>query len=1362
MKVPWSKKSKEGVRAIATMLSVAFIALIVGPVFLYATDYHPVTFENGVPNGGGAYDSDPYSSIDDETTYPNGIPTGGGVDQPTDYTPIGAAPAPGDPNFVGPTQNEKLKAPANQPETPPANKADLDCGFGWVTAGGSLNGCVAWVMEKTMWLSARTLWMAGVLFNITLDYTLNLNNLLVNLPVVDIGWKVLRDLANIVFIFIALWAGISITLGIGDDGKKAWGLLAEMVLVALFINFSLFIAKAVVDVSNVASLHFYSLIVEPGHEKDYDKGLSEAFMYGLKLSTLYNSKALSSGAVANNNYINSAGAGAKGGLSFTNIILIGFFGSLFIIVTAWVFFAAAIMFIYRAITLIFLMMLSPLAFVGLILPGASGMAHEWWHKLWSQAFFAPLYLALAYIVVKTINTPAFSGALVNSSTGSGFAAAITGDGAGTIAVVFNFIILIGLMVACLVVAQSLGAKGSDMAMAGFEKIKQVAVGETSGFVGRSMMRSFGLGSMGEKWQERNAAKAAKGERVGLFSKIGASALKYTSVRNLNERLGQTKLGNTGVGKFFREQTTGRLAAAKFGGSKSAEESYEESEHNASVRRAIGLVSRATSGVGALQSLRQNQHLVQARRFAAEGNLEGARRSLELAQQPPPLTPQQQQQVATAQAALTAAQNQPPSPQQQQQIANAQHDLTQAEQDLIQAQAISPQQQAQITLAQQNLAQEEQTLAQNPADTIQQSIVVNMRQRLTQAQAISPQQQATIATRQAAVTTAQQDLAQAQSVPQQQQQAAVAAAQAALTVAQTPPPLTPQQQTAITTAQQELTRMQTELETANTAVSDYETQHGAEMARLVKTISEAFAKLSAKEVVELIPKEEFFTPELVDMEVFGPDKAAALMASEHLSEEDKDHIMHARLHRILDDADRGEQRIKWNNEAWVRYTKEMQRFQKEIKQIENGIATSIQNPSKPAGQNYNIDELRSALQSKEQELNTENAKQKPTQATQVRLKTELDALKTALAPAEQQLETAKTAAKTAGTLTEPAEEMPDQPGWDNDALRKAIRELRGTKELSSWYRHTPDVFNRRQLMATVMQNNVDAMRDSQEFDQPFILKARTDKRFYVQNSGDLTLGIPPNLLRELHADDPYAVDLFRKDANNQLKKLGKNRYFEQFNVDVDGDPKKNMQKRLADLLTRYNDKHPNNTVEDAVSIEERVLRHDAGLEMYNQVSQNLANDETAKMPSVERDLYAVYQKMDKAQITPMQKKDIDEKVRPVEFLLDEMEREIMGISKMSTENLNIFTAFVNQGLGDFIPWENLEARHKKTFEYVKGMIGRKDARSLPSIFGRMKDDPERFLELLNKERREGRAKMGLPTLPDLKLHEVPTNRIGAFA
>src|SRR3989338_3155856 len=384
-----------GVAALA--LSAIFAGITVGPIFLYAQ----------IPPGGAGTPFDPARSQAEPDPF---------AELGERYDPLGVFNTPQSPrNFVEQTPAERAEMQKGAAEAAARaaeeNRKALAEKFTCLTGFKiNLKGCLAGLMDIVMWLAARTLWIAGVLLNITLHYTLNLNTLLEKMPIVDIGLKVLRDIANIVFIFITLWAGISITLGIGDRGKKAWGLLAQMVLVALFINFSLFITKAVVDASNIAALHFYSLIVDPEHEKDYDSGLSEAFLYGLKLGTLYNSKQLGAGGAigVEQNLIGGALASSGKGPTFTNIILIGFFGSLFIVITAWVFFAAAIMFIYRAVTLIFLMILSPLAFVGLILPGTSGMAHAWWSKLWSQAFFAPLYLALAYVVVKmvkTINSP---------------------------------------------------------------------------------------------------------------------------------------------------------------------------------------------------------------------------------------------------------------------------------------------------------------------------------------------------------------------------------------------------------------------------------------------------------------------------------------------------------------------------------------------------------------------------------------------------------------------------------------------------------------------------------------------------------------------------------------------------------------------------------------------------------------------------------------------------------------------------------------------------------------------------------------------------------------------------------------------
>ncbi|TSC58563.1 MAG: Uncharacterized protein Greene041679_96, partial [Parcubacteria group bacterium Greene0416_79] len=186
-------------------------------------------------------------------------------------------------NVYGPPERDagapaKPEAPARTATPPPPQEVETNCmGGGLLSAGKAfisgraLECMAAWVTSMVMWVAARALWMAGVLLNYTLNTTLNMSTLLASLPIVDIGWQVIRDIANIVFIFIALWSGISIIIGIGPE--RAWGLLAHMVLVALFVNFSLFITKTVVDLSNVAALHFYDRIVVPEKQKDLDGGL---------------------------------------------------------------------------------------------------------------------------------------------------------------------------------------------------------------------------------------------------------------------------------------------------------------------------------------------------------------------------------------------------------------------------------------------------------------------------------------------------------------------------------------------------------------------------------------------------------------------------------------------------------------------------------------------------------------------------------------------------------------------------------------------------------------------------------------------------------------------------------------------------------------------------------------------------------------------------------------------------------------------------------------------------------------------------------------------------------------------------------
>src|SRR3989344_4266981 len=936
----------------ALVLSGIFAGIIIGPVFLYAQSSPGsagTPFDPAQPQA----EPDPFAELGER------------------YDPLGVFNTPQPPrNFVEQTPAERAEmekemekgAAGAAARAAEENRKALAEKFTCLTGFKiNLNSCLAGLMNIVMWLAARTLWIAGVLLNITLHYTLNLNTLLEKLPIVDIGWKVLRDIANIVFIFITLWAGISITLGIGDSGKKAWGLLAQMVLVALFINFSLFITKAVVDASNIAALHFYSLIVDPEHEKDYDSGLSEAFLYGLKLGTLYNSKQLGAGGAigVEQNLIGGALASSGKGPTFTNIILIGFFGSLFIVIAAWVFFAAAIMFIYRAVTLIFLMILSPLAFVGLILPGASGMAHAWWSKLWSQAFFAPLYLALAYVVVKTINSPAFQGAGASSTAGTGFAAALTGTGAGTVEIIFIIVILNGLMVACLVVAQSLGAKGSDMAMAGWEKIKGGAIGvagatvrgtikapsggiQAAGNVGKAgqwmantrllnnkLMDRFFAGGKG--FRETGLAKRANewGTRFQGEKGIGAKMRKYTGKarfldpRYLEERAGQSWLGQTTIGKGIRAVTVGGLAYLKIG-DKSMEEAHKESEEQRTARHVINSITQVRNVENELRPLRKQQNTAQKGVHAAQVAQENARQELAQAQTPPP-TPARQQEIDAAQAALTAAQAAPLSAQQQQRITDAQDNLRDATQDLATELAdIASRQQPAIAVAQQNLEQEQRVLAQNPTDAIQRDIVENMRQRLEQAQAGSPQDQSRIAAMRAAIPRTEQELAAAKATNASERQQALAPLQARLATAQISPPLTAAQQTAIGEAKTTLKTAETSLTQATTAMQAFQSAHGHDIEALTRRKSEAYAAVSPGEYVKYAPKADI----IANMD-FGDTPLSiynAVIADEHrLNEHEKEEATNNFLHRINEVARRGGARTEQYHRDIITLQRNLNRF-----------------------------------------------------------------------------------------------------------------------------------------------------------------------------------------------------------------------------------------------------------------------------------------------------------------------------------------------------------------------------------------------------------------------------------------------------
>ncbi|MEA2112706.1 MAG: hypothetical protein U9P50_01910 [Patescibacteria group bacterium] len=398
-----------------------------------------------------------------------------------------------------------------------------------------------------IFVGSQILRIAGLLFNCIMDYTVNFSELVTNTAVVGIGWDIFRDLSNMVFIFILLAISIATILGIQSYGAK--NLLKNVIIVALLINFSLFTTKVVIDAANVFTVGFYNATIKDSGAAategvggtDWNTGITAIFAASLNLNTIF--KAESIHPESKDNF------GSK--INGMSILLVGMLGFILLIVTAFIFFAASILLMKRIIVLMFLMILSPLAFLGMILPATISYSRQWWNTLFKEAFYAPLFMMFINVVAKAIRSDAFTENISKAASleGSGFSNLATGG--DTMLILFNFILIIGLMLASLISASKIGASGAGGMMSmgknlnkwGQGKMKAGAGAAVFGVGGRLARK--GIGGVAQGISESNFMqnRAAKG---GAISKLALKSLRGVGDSSFDVR--NTEMGKKmGVG-----------------------------------------------------------------------------------------------------------------------------------------------------------------------------------------------------------------------------------------------------------------------------------------------------------------------------------------------------------------------------------------------------------------------------------------------------------------------------------------------------------------------------------------------------------------------------------------------------------------------------------------------------------------------------------------------------------------------------------------------------------------------------------------------------------------------------------------------
>ncbi len=402
--------------------------------------------------------------------------------------------------------------------------------------------------------------LAGLLLEGVIQLTIvNARNIIMGdgtlpgLQSIDLAWRTIRDVINILFVFVLLYISINIILDSWGNSSYNKSLIPKVIIAALLINFSLFFTKVVFDISNVITFEFYktaaTLHSAPADPTDPNSiqvpltGISAAIMDGLRMSEIVNDEGKTTET-------------AKG-VSGTYALFATVLGIITILVATSIFIVMAVMLLARFIVFIALMITSPIAFLGPLFPALKSHADQWQKALISQATFAPIFFIMILVVVLIISDPSFETALqVQTGTGGTTAAGYLG---GLLNVIVQYAIVVGLLIIALVVSKQTANQTGDAFKNLVGKISGGAAFVGRNTVGRAANRVVNSAAVGNLTNSNNAlAKGVGRSLVFTGDKVRRSSFNALGGNRVANTLGvETKeYGKVGTpGGFVQARET---------------------------------------------------------------------------------------------------------------------------------------------------------------------------------------------------------------------------------------------------------------------------------------------------------------------------------------------------------------------------------------------------------------------------------------------------------------------------------------------------------------------------------------------------------------------------------------------------------------------------------------------------------------------------------------------------------------------------------------------------------------------------------------------------------------------------------------
>lgn len=400
---------------------------------------------------------------------------------------------------------------------------------------------------------------------------------------VDFIWAMMRDLLNVTFIFILLY--ISIAKIIGSWGVKAKTTIVNVVLSAIFINFSMFIAKLLIDAGNLVAVQLYNSMV-----KIAPFGFSEHLFNSLGLAAIINNVLSISGQL--------------------NMVITLLLSITLGAVLIWVFLFGAFVLIGRIVMLLLLTMFSPIGFLFGTLPVLGEYSTAWWKSFIDQILVAPAMMLVLLIASKVLASPELSTAIKASQSSLGTNPEII-DVSSFIFYILVIILLVkgmgyvkklsGEVAGSIVKVAAVAAVAGGAAITGGAALGAGMISSEGALAAANAARVAGKSPWAARlnFSARNLGEGLK--EVGKRVNTGATGVKDFATGKLNGTPGvvglASTLARTNIMAGVKNATGGTVDLAKI--EKDMKESAKKAEEN---------LSKAAEAVGPQKALDRQKQL----------------------------------------------------------------------------------------------------------------------------------------------------------------------------------------------------------------------------------------------------------------------------------------------------------------------------------------------------------------------------------------------------------------------------------------------------------------------------------------------------------------------------------------------------------------------------------------------------------------------------------------------------------------------------------------------------------------------------------------------------------------------------------